>query len=211
MSNRVVKNPVHFHFAVSDNPDMPAKDDDADAYNARLRRRMLMARIEAGYGDNIADLRDRLVELGYVKDWGIEKLRALQSGQYSADKPRDIRPGEIKILAEACRVSPAFFHVDLAQLNEPGGSEEIERRVSKHEDQLRELREMIDALPSGDELREVVEGSRQVTQAFKSAADADAESELQPDSDTRDAADATPEGPEAPTAETPSTARKHAP
>lgn len=98
---------------------MTVKDDDAAAYHDRLRRRMLMARIEAGYGDDIADLRARLVELGYDEGWRIEKLRALQSGQYNANKPRDIRPGEIAVLAEACGVDVAFFHADFSQLDEP--------------------------------------------------------------------------------------------
>lgn len=97
---------------------MPVTDD-ADDYNARLRRRMLMARIEAGYGDNIEDLRERLVELGYDDGWSAATLGAMERGRDSRKKPRAIRPEEVPVLAEACGVAPAFFHIDFSQLDKP--------------------------------------------------------------------------------------------
>lgn len=136
---------------MADNVSMPNTDDGSRAYNERLRRRMHMARIEAGYGDDMRLLRDRLVELGYVKDWGLEKLRALQSGQYNADKPRNIRPPEVRVLAEACGVSPAFFHADFSALGEREVRDEIDQLherladlaidVERHYAELKELRD----------------------------------------------------------------------
>lgn len=87
--------------------------------HARWRRRMLMARIEAGYGERIDDLADRLRELGHVKGWSAETLGAMQRGYHSNRDPRPIQPQEITVLAEACGVSPAFFDIDLAKLAPP--------------------------------------------------------------------------------------------
>lgn len=136
---------------MADNTWMPNTDEGSTAYNERLRRRMLMARIEAGLGGHMQQLRDRLLELGYDKDWGVDKLNALQSGQYDKSKQRDIRPPEIRVLAEACGVSPAFFHTDFSALEEPDLRDEIaalhERLadlaidVERHYAELKELRD----------------------------------------------------------------------
>jgi hypothetical protein len=92
-----------------------ANGHDADERNARLRRRMLMARIEAGYGEKISDLADRLRELGYVDGWSKETLGAMERGRDSRLAARAIRPEEILVLAEACGVSPSFFDADFSR------------------------------------------------------------------------------------------------
>lgn len=78
-------------------------------------------------------------------------------------------------------------------------------------DRVGQLEAVIRQLPNGDELRELVAGSRHTTQVFKSAADAAVAQESAADSDTRDEADATREAPRAPTEEKPGTGQKHAP
>lgn len=72
----------------------------------QVRRRIRAARIIAGF-DKVDDLALTLNIDGLKRD----TLYEIESGK------RAVRPHELRLIAEACGISPAFFEVDFAHLN----------------------------------------------------------------------------------------------
>lgn len=95
------------------------------------RRRIKAARALGGYASAAALAND----LGPgLSDKTLRKIE-------SAGDPRVAEPHELDAIARACRIDPAFFTIDLADLSGNGGGEvaQLERRIAK----LEELDEVI--------------------------------------------------------------------
>lgn len=104
-------------------------EDEATAVHELRRRRMKVARFEAGL-DTIDKLALRIAELGYTKDggysgWSADTLGAMERGRYNDGRRRTIQPDEINVLAEACGLPTAFFHADFNALEEPSMRDEL--------------------------------------------------------------------------------------
>jgi hypothetical protein len=127
-----------------DNGPPATADERAVAYAEQLRRRMFMARIHAFGTDRlkngISQLRETLIAQG--TNWSEEKLGDMQRGHTSRKTPRVITADEAAAIAKACGLPVTFFHIDLAELEEPG----LKLEVSRLRADLDELRADLDEL-----------------------------------------------------------------
>jgi DNA-binding XRE family transcriptional regulator len=87
------------------------------------QRRIRAARVLAGM-ERVDDLADKINTRGLGRD----TLYNIEAGR------RRVQPHELRLIAEATRVSPAFFEVDFSTLGQPGA--EFADRVRAIEEQL---------------------------------------------------------------------------
>lgn len=108
-----------------------ATNETPDERTERLRRRLIAARALADI--TVKELAVRIQEAGHTRGYSADNLGLMERGK------RPIQPQNIAVLAEACGVSPAFFTVDFAGLDDtpPDALSAIEDRLERLTAELR--------------------------------------------------------------------------